>query len=123
MQGRGSRKGWRSCVHGTAALLAVGMTLRVFLLGFAVYGTPAYTCGCSDGVCCCHPTSSVPRLEPCRWKGFPEAGFALLTPWAGPSPWVGTPEAPTAFLGRIGILRPSFESPPELPDPPPRTLA
>jgi len=120
---RRRRKAWRLCVRGTAALLAVGIALRVFLLGTAVYGAPGHTCGCSDGVCCCHPTSSVPRLEPCRWGGYPGAGLAYLTLWVEPSPFSWTPEPPPAFEGRTEAGLSRFESPPSLPDPPPRTSA
>ncbi|MDW7983507.1 MAG: hypothetical protein RMK16_02310 [Acidobacteriota bacterium] len=110
-------------IRGTAGLLAVGVALRVFLVGVAVYDTSAHTCGCSDGVCCCHPTSSVPRLEPCRWKGYPEAGWAYLTLWVEPSPLSWTPELLTTFEGGAEAVQSPFESPLFLPDPPPRTSA
>ncbi|GBC85459.1 hypothetical protein HRbin11_01909 [bacterium HR11] len=122
MQGRRyRRKVGRLWTRKTAVLLAVGIALRVFLLGMAIYGTPAHTCGCSDGVCCCHPTSSVPRLEPCRWRGYPEAGLAYLTLWVEPSSLSWTPEPPAAFEDGIGSFLSRFESPPDLPEPPPRT--
>gem|GEM_PF-3149402 len=122
MQNRRCRRKIRRWVHATTVFLVGGIALRVFLWGVAVYGASAHACGCSDGVCCCHPTSSVPRLEPCRWKNYLEAG-SLLTPGLEPSLFLGFPEPPALFGGGVGIFRPSFANPPDLPEPPPRPYA